>query len=39
MNNYICKYTDCNEKYMVMGYCNEHWKVAKATWMPAEMGN
>ena len=39
MDKYICKYNNCNEKYMSMGYCDEHWEVVKATWTPAEMGN
>jgi len=39
MDKYICKYNNCNQKYTVMGYCDEHWQVAKVTWTPAEMGN
>ena len=37
-NTYIV-YLDLYEKYMSMGYCDEHWEVVKATWTPAEMGN
>lgn len=39
MEKYICKYENCNDKYMSMGYCDEHWQAVKATWTPVEMGN
>jgi hypothetical protein len=36
MFEYPCK--RCNERQMIMGYCDTHWQEVKATWTPAEMG-
>jgi len=35
IEQYLCK--QCNNRQMIMGYCNKHWQEVKATWTPAEM--